>query len=112
GTSILAADARSHADIESVVRTLEKRPPVRVSGTAVFLTSTPDSAPSSLLHNLKHNHMLHERNILVTLKTANAPRVPNNERVAIEYLSPTFSAVTLTYGFMETPDVIKGLQLC
>jgi KUP system potassium uptake protein len=112
GTSILAADARSHADIESVVRTLEKRPPVRVSGTAVFLTSTPDSAPSSLLHNLKHNHMLHERNILVTLKTANAPRVPNNERVAIETLSPTFSAITLTYGFMETPDVTKGLQLC
>jgi KUP system potassium uptake protein len=91
---------------------LERKPPVRVNGTAVFLTATPDAAPTSLLHNLKHNHMLHERNILLTIKTAEAPRVHNNERLTIETLSDTFSAVTLTYGFMETPDVIKGLQLC
>jgi KUP system potassium uptake protein len=112
GVSILGADARSHADLHSVVQALEKKPPIRVSGTAVFLTATPDAAPTSLLHNLKHNHMLHERNILLSIKTADVPRVPNNERVTIESLSDTFSAVTLTYGFMETPNVVKGLQLC
>jgi KUP system potassium uptake protein len=112
GTAILGSDARSHADLHSIVQALEKKPPLRVSGTAVFLTATPDAAPSSLLHNLKHNRMLHERNILLTIKTADAPHVANSERVAIESLSDTFSAVTLTYGFMETPDVIKGLQLC
>jgi KUP system potassium uptake protein len=112
GTRILGVDAQAHGDLESVVHALEKKPPVRVNGTAVFLTSTPDSAPSSLLHNLKHNHMLHERNVLLTLKSADVPRVPNSERVALESISSTFSVVILTYGFMETPDVVKGLQLC
>ena len=112
GTSILAAEERAHADLRSVLNSLERKPPLRVSGTAVFLTATPEAAPSSLLHNLKHNHMLHERNILLTIKSAGAPRVPNSERVKIEPVSESFTAVTLTYGFMETPDVMKGLQLC
>jgi KUP system potassium uptake protein len=112
GAAILATEERSHADVQSVLRSLERKPPLRVSGTAVFLTATPESAPSALLHNLKHNHMLHERNILLTVKSAAAPRVPNSERVKIEPLSETFTSVTLTYGFMETPNVMKGLQLC
>jgi KUP system potassium uptake protein len=112
GTAILATEERAHADLRSVLSSLERKPPLRVSGTAVFLTATPEAAPSSLLHNLKHNHMLHERNILLTIKGAAAPRVPNSERVKIEPLSETFTAVTLTYGFMETPNVTKGLQLC
>jgi KUP system potassium uptake protein len=112
GTAILAAEERAHADLRSVLSALERKPPLRVSGTAVFLTATPEAAPSSLLHNLKHNHMLHERNILLTVKAADTPRVPNSERVKIETLSETFTAVTLTYGFMETPNVMKGLQLC
>jgi KUP system potassium uptake protein len=112
GSGIVAADARSQADLQTVIQALERKPPLRVSGTAVFLTATPEAAPTSLLHNLKHNQMLHERNILLTIKTAGAPRVPNNERISIERLSETFTAVTMTYGFMETPDVVKGLQLC
>ncbi|MFZ1102146.1 MAG: potassium transporter Kup [Hyphomicrobiaceae bacterium] len=112
GTALLAAEERAHADLKSVLTSLERKPPLRVSGTAVFLTATPESAPSALLHNLKHNHMLHERNILLTVKAANAPRVPNSERVRIESLSETFTGVTLTYGFVETPDVMKGLALC
>jgi KUP system potassium uptake protein len=112
GTAILAAAERDSADVHSVLASLERKPPLRVSGTAVFLTSTPEAAPSSLLHNLKHNQMLHERNILLTVKSAAAPRVPNSERVRIEALSETFTLVTLTYGFMETPDVMKGLALC
>jgi len=112
GTAILNADARADADLHSLVAALEKKPPHRVSGTAVFLTATPDAAPASLLHNLKHNRMLHERNILLTISTAEVPRVANSERVEVETISETFSAVTLTYGFMETPDVMRGLQLC
>jgi KUP system potassium uptake protein len=112
GSAILAATDRGHADLRTVVNALERKPPLRVSGTAVFLTATPEAAPSSLLHNLKHNRMLHERNILLTVRNADTPRVPNSERVRIEPLSETFSAVTLTYGFMERPDVVKGLQLC
>ena len=112
GTAILLAEDRSHADLRSVIGGLERKPPLRVSGTAVFFTATQDAAPSALLHNLKHNRMLHERNIFLTVRTADTPRVPNSERVKIEVLSEEFTAVTLTYGFMETPDVMKGLQLC
>jgi KUP system potassium uptake protein len=112
GTAILQADAQRDSDLHSLVAALEQKPPHRVSGTAVFLTATPEAAPSSLLHNLKHNRMLHERNILLTVKTAEVPHVANAERVEVEKLSDTFSAVTLTYGFMETPDVMRGLQLC
>jgi KUP system potassium uptake protein len=112
GTAILTADARAEADLGSLIAVLEKKPPHRVSGTAVFLTATPEAAPSSLLHNLKHNRMLHERNVLLTIKTAEAPHVPNADRIAVEKLSDSFTAVTLTYGFMDTPDVTKGLQLC
>jgi KUP system potassium uptake protein len=113
GTSILNIIARKQdATLDWLVHILEKKPPHRVSGTAVFLTGNPQVAPSSLLHNLKHNHMLHERNIVLTIKTADVPRVPNSERVKIESLSDTFTGVTLSYGFMETPNVERGLQLC
>ena len=113
GVAIVAAEGRKHAvQLETVIRALERKPPLRISGTAVFLTAAPELAPSSLLHNLKHNHMLHERNVLLTIKSAEVPRISNRERIAIERLSDHFSAVTLTYGFMETPNVIRGLQLC
>jgi KUP system potassium uptake protein len=112
GTSILKSDARQDADLHAIVSALERKPPHRVSGTAVFLTATPDAAPSSLLHNLKHNRMLHERNVLLTVKTAEVPTVDNAERVEVEAISDTFTSVTLTYGFMETPDVMRGLQQC
>jgi KUP system potassium uptake protein len=112
GSGILSASERAHDDLRSVIEKLERKPPLRVSGTAVFLTATPEAAPGALLHNLKHNHMLHERNIVLTVRTAARPTVPNSERVRIEQLSETFSAVTLTYGFMETPNIMKGLQLC
>ena len=113
GTTVLSAVARKQdAGLEWLARTLEKKPPHRVSGTAVFLTSTPDTAPSALLHNLKHNHMLHERNIILSIKSTDVPHVPNSERVKVERISDTFTKVILTYGFMETPSVEKGLLLC
>jgi KUP system potassium uptake protein len=113
GAAILNLVSRKQdASLDWLVNTLEKKPPHRVNGTAVFLTGNPHAAPSALLHNLKHNHMLHERNIILTIKTVDVPRVPNNERVRIESLSDTFTGVSLAYGFMETPNVERGLQLC
>ena len=114
GTTILNAISRKKEDasLDWLVSTLEKKPPHRVNGTAVFLTGSPDTAPAALLHNLKHNHMLHERNIVLTVKTADVPRVPNNERIKIGKVSDSFSAVSLTYGFMETPNIEQGLAIC
>ncbi len=114
GSAILNAISgkREDATLEWLVNTLEKNPPHRVNGTAVFLTGNPRAAPSALLHNLKHNHMLHERNIVLSIKTADVPRGANSERVKIEKLSDTFTGVILTYGFMETPSVEQGLALC
>jgi KUP system potassium uptake protein len=113
GTAALKVAARKNeADLDWLVRKLEAKPPHRVNGTAVFLTSTPDAAPSALLHNLKHNHMLHERNIIMSIKTADTPYVANKDRVEIGNVSNTFTSVTVTYGFMETPSVPKALALC
>ena len=113
GVAILNMLSRKQdASLDWLVDKLERKPPHRVSGTAVFLTGNPQSAPSALLHNLKHNHMLHERNIMLTIKTVDVPRVSNNERVKIENLSDTFISVILAYGFMETPSVERGLLLC
>lgn len=114
GTTILNAISRKQEEnsLDWLTNTLEKRPPHRVNGTAVFLTGNRHAAPTALLHNLKHNHMLHERNIVLTIKTADVPRVPNPDRIKIEKLTETFTAVSLTYGFMETPNVEQGLALC
>jgi len=113
GTAVLrVASRKNEADLEWLVRRLEAKPPHRVSGTAVFLTGTPESAPSALLHNLKHNHMLHERNIILSIRTADVPYVANKDRIEIESVSNTFTKVAVTYGFMETPSVPKALALC
>lgn len=113
GTKVLNTQSRKQdTALDWLIGKLEKKPPHRVSGTAVFLTSTPNAVPSALMHNLKHNHMLHERNIILTIRTAEVPRVPSNEIVKVEKLSDGFTGVMLTYGFMETPSVERGLQLC
>ena len=103
---------KEDASLDWLVKTLEKKSPHRVNGTAVFLTGNPHAAPSALLHNLKHNHMLHERNIVLTIKTADVPRVPNNERVKFEIFPTPSPVVTLSYGFMETPNIEQGSALC
>jgi KUP system potassium uptake protein len=114
GTAIINAVSRKQEEttLDWLVSMLEKKPPHRVNGTAVFLTGSPETAPTALLHNLKHNHMLHERNIVLTVKTADVPHIPNNERVKIGKLSDSFTAVSLTYGFMETPNIVQGLAIC
>ncbi|MBR1221430.1 potassium transporter Kup [Bradyrhizobium sp. U87765 SZCCT0131] len=97
--------------LADLVAMLEKKPPQRVPGTAVFLTSDPLSAPTALMHSLKHYKVLHEKNVILTIETASTPRIDVSERVRLEQISPTFSRVALRFGFMETPNVPKALAV-
>ena len=113
GSKVLSkATKKNEAELDWLVRKLEQKPPHRVSGTALFLTGDPDSAPTSLMHNLKHNRVLHERNIIMTIKTVDTPRVARHERITVEKVSDTFTRVIARYGFMETPSVPKILDHC
>ncbi len=87
----------------------------RVSGTAVFMTSSPEGVPHALLHNLKHNRVLHDRVVLLTVKIVDAPYASEGDRFVNEDLGQGFHRVVLRFGFMETPDVpeaLKGLDRC
>ena len=97
--------------LADLVAMLERRPPQRVSGTAVFLTSDPATAPTALMHSLKHYKVLHERNVILTIETAPTPRIDLAERVRLEEISATFTKVTLRFGFMESPNVPKTLAI-
>lgn len=81
----------------------------RVSGTAAFLTGAPGDAPGALLHNVKHNRVLHARNLIVHVVTEDLPRVPEAERVSTRGLSEAFTCVTVRFGFMELPDLPQAL---
>jgi KUP system potassium uptake protein len=103
---------RGEVPLATLIASLERKKDLpRVPGTAVFLTSDPDSAPTALLHNLKHNKVLHEKNIILSIRTEDTPRVPEEERADAEAVSEAFMRVKLTYGYMETPNVPKGLAL-
>src|SRR5262245_3275810 len=84
--------------LEDLVRILEKKPPTRVPGTAVFLTSTPHAAPTALMHSLKHYKVLHEHNVILTIETVNTPRVEAAERVRMKKLGETFAAAFRLHG--------------
>jgi KUP system potassium uptake protein len=112
GTNILAQKTRrSEVPLETLLRSLEKSLPHIVPGTAVFLTSDPESAPTALLHNLKHNKVLHEHNVILTIITADTPRVGEDERVSMATVTPHFSRVALKFGYMEQPNVPKALAI-
>jgi KUP system potassium uptake protein len=112
GTNILAQKTRrTEVPLETLIASLEKKPPHIVPGTAVFLTSEPEFAPTALLHNLKHNKVLHEHNVVLTIVTTDTPRVPADERVSMTELSPHFSRVALKFGYMEQPNVPKALAI-
>ena len=76
------------------------------------MTSNPDSVPHALLHNLKHNHVLHERNVLLTVVVEDKPYVTRGNRFLIKDLGKNFYRVKLFYGFMQTPDIPFALELC
>src|SRR5215472_1257735 len=112
GTELLAHKTRrTEVSFDGLLRSLDRKPPPIVPGTAVFLTSTPDLAPTALLHNLKHNKILHEQNIILTVVTADRPRVDDDKRITITAISPRFSHVTLKFGYMETPNVPHALAV-
>jgi KUP system potassium uptake protein len=112
GTRILANKTRkTEVPLEALLHSLEKKPPHLVPGTAVFLTSDPEFAPTALLHNLKHNKVLHEHNVILTIVTEDTPRAREDERVTISPVSSHFSRVALKFGYMETPNVPKALAI-
>ncbi|NJO22617.1 MAG: potassium transporter Kup [Sphingomonadales bacterium] len=109
---LLRATRKNEVELDWLLRKIEAKPPHRVPGTAVFLTGDPTHAPTSLMHNLKHNRVLHERNIILSIKTEDVPRVPRHERVTTEKLGDDFTLVIARYGFMETPSVPKIFDHC
>ncbi|MFA6968874.1 potassium transporter Kup [Bosea sp. (in: a-proteobacteria)] len=112
GTKILFDKTRkTDVPLLELVGMLSKSPPYRVKGMAVFLTSDPETAPASLLHNLKHNKVLHERNVILTVRSADTPRIAEEERVRLSRITDDFWRVDLVYGYMESPNVPKGLAI-
>jgi KUP system potassium uptake protein len=100
------------ASIESSIDRESSSAPATVPGTAIFLTSVPDRTPAVLLHNLKHNHVLHEQNVILTIWTQDKPYVPAEERVEMTRLSKRFIRLDITFGFMDEPNVAKALTVC
>jgi len=94
------------------LQSLFQTPPSRVPGTAIFLTATPDATPHALLHNLNHNKVLHERVIFLTVEIRDVPWVSFTDRVTSEKLGHGCWRVRMRFGFMNRPDVMRGLELC
>jgi KUP system potassium uptake protein len=95
--------------LSSFLTRLPRSRTVRVPGMAIFMTGTPDFVPAALLHNLKHNKVLHERVLFVTVNNLDVPEVPMEERGTVTELAPGIHRVTIRYGFMESPDLPRDL---
>ncbi|VVT06534.1 putative potassium transport system protein kup 1 [Sphingomonas sp. EC-HK361] len=106
---VRAFEQRQAIPLVDLAAALSKRPPERVEGTAVFLTANAESAPGALLHNLKHNKVLHSQNLIVTIRTRDRPTVSEDERIESRRIDDNFSVVVLHYGFMESPDIPAAL---
>jgi KUP system potassium uptake protein len=112
GARILTAKTRRlETPLDLLLKSLAKSKPLRVPGTAVFLTAAPESAPTALLHSLKHYKVLHESNVILTIVTENVPRVSPQDRVMMEPLGDGFMRVILHFGFMETPNIPRALAI-
>jgi len=110
GTRLLAVKSQKESiPLLDLIKMIEEKMPQRAPGTAVFLTSDPEAAPVALLHNLKHNAVLHEKNIVASVRTIDRPRVAEDERITIEKLSEDFYRLIIRYGFMESPNLPKAL---
>jgi KUP system potassium uptake protein len=112
GRKVLARTLYSHA--LTMAAFIEKLGPTtqRVAGTGVFMTANPSIVPVALLHNLKHNKVLHERVVLMTVTVADVPFIPDTSRIKVVRLGKGFFGVTAEYGFMDNPDVPKALESC
>lgn len=109
---VLARVRRSTEPLPSLLARLKKDPPVRVRGTAVFLTPPTQGTPPMLDHHLRHNQVLHDQVILLTVTTEDVPRVPASRRLEVEPLDLGFYRLTVRYGFMQSPNVPVALRLC
>ena len=113
GAQILTEKTRRDSvPLADLAPILAARPPHRVAGTAIFLTGDPDMTPVALMHNLKHNKVLHEKNVILTVTTAARPRVADEDRVFIAKVDGDFQKVVISYGFMESPNLPKALGQC
>jgi KUP system potassium uptake protein len=113
GRAVLSARvAEGMLSTGDFLASLTRRPPVRVPGTAVYLDRSPEGTPLALLHNLKHNKVLHERVVLLTVVTEERPYVPSAERAHSEALEHGFWRIVLRYGFMEDPDIPRAIEEC
>lgn len=111
GRGLLFAEiARQQVPMQAIIDGIDDVP--RVDGTAVFLTPTSNGAPSAMLHNIKHNHVLHERNILLTVVVEDKPYVTKGNRLLIKDMGKNFYWVRVFYGFMDTPDIPAALEQC
>ena len=98
--------------LDPFIEAIGAHPPTRVSGTALFMTPNPDGVPHAMLHNLKHNKVLHEKMVILTVKFLDYPHTSEEERVKLEVLPHEFYRVTVQYGFKDEPDLPRDLQLC
>lgn len=113
GSKILSDKTRRDSiPLKALLDNLNAHPVHKVSGTAIFLTSDPDLAPMALMHNLKHNKVLHENIAILSVVTAETPRVMENNRLEISDIAPNVKKVLVRYGFMESPNIPKALTLC
>ena len=113
GSGILFEKTRkAEVPLSLLTGQLERKPPHKVPGTAVFLSADPDSAPTALLHSLKHYKVLHEENVILSVKILPQPRVPISERVSMEREGQLFTRIILRFGFMEEPNIPKALAIC
>ncbi len=98
--------------LEMLIASLRPDRPARVPGTAIYMTAQVDSVPAALLHNMKHNKVLHERTVLMTVQTADVPRMPEADRLEIRHYDQNFHTVRVRYGFAEEPDIPRALAMC
>ncbi len=113
GRSLLAEKLRRDSvELAGLLETLERRPPTRVAGAAVFLQTDPVYAPSALMHNLKHNRVLHDILVFISVETTEVPRVPRDDRVSVKKLALGAFLVEARFGYMEQPDVPAALRMC
>ncbi len=112
GRNLLHYEQQSSGlNLKDLVNNLTLYPPLKVEGNAIFMTSNSHTAPRALLHNLKHNKIVHYNNFFLFISTEDVPRVPEEQRLEIQKMAPTFSSLHARYGFQETPDVIDLIEL-
>ena len=113
GRTLLITKMRSEAmELDPFIEAVASHPPARVPGTAVFLTPNPEGVPHAMLHNLKHNKVLHEKVVILTVKFLDVPHTNLEERVSVEAMLHEFYRITIRYGFKDEPDIPNDLTLC